>query len=136
MRRRTRQAVRVREWPWRRKVAIGAWVPVAVVGFVLFTGPNGSPSGAAPAVVKPQPKTVTTAAARPADASVQKITEQFRAFKQTQDDVAAWVDATPKRLTLAQQLAKARWRSQRRKQLLQQHKAAVASSHHRDQKTP
>jgi len=126
--------MRVREWPWRRKVAFGAWVPVAVAAFFLFTGPNGSPSGAATAP-KPKPKTVTTATVSPDRASVKQIADRLRAFKQTQDDVTYWIAATPTRLTLAQQLAKARWRADRRKELLQKHKAAVASSHHRDQKT-
>jgi len=135
MRRQTRQAMRVRDWPWRRKVAIGAWVPVAVVGFFLFTGPNGSTSGAT-TDIKPQPKTVTTVKVLPPKAGVKQITDRLQAFQQTQKDVSYWVHATPQRLTLAQQTAKARWRSDRRKQLLAKHKAAVASSHHRDQKTP
>jgi hypothetical protein len=123
-----------REWPWRRKIAVGAWVPVAVVGFFLFTGPNGSTSGASTEIA-PQPKTVTTLKARPPRASVKQLAESFRAYQQTQDDVRYWINANPQRLTLAQQKAKARWRADRQRQLLQKHKAAVASSHHRDQKT-
>ena len=126
--------MRIGEWPWRRKVAIGAWVPVAVVGFFLFTGPNGSPSGAAPEI-KPQPKTVTTVKAPLPKPSAQQFAQAAKSIKQTEKGVSYWVSATPKRLTLAQQQAKARWRADRRKQLLAQHKAAVASSHHRDQKT-
>ena len=127
--------MRVRDWPWRRKVAIGAWVPVAVVGFFLFTGPNGSPSGATPDIT-PQPKTVTTVKAPMPKASVKQLAERFRAFQQTQKDVQNWASATPKRLTLQQQQDVARWRGVRRKQLLRQHNAAVASSHHRTPTTP
>src|SRR5262252_97410 len=113
VRRQTRQALRFAEWPWRRKVAIGAWVPVAVVGFFLFTGPNGSPSGAETGIT-PQPKTVTTAKAQLPKASVKTLADRLRAFRQTQDDVTYWIGATPQRLTLAQQTQKARWRSDRR----------------------
>jgi hypothetical protein len=40
MRRKIRRAVRVRSWPWRTKLAVGAWVPAVVVAAALFTGPN------------------------------------------------------------------------------------------------
>ena len=135
VRRQTRQAVRVRDWPWRRKVAFGAWVPVAIVGFFLFTGPNGSPSGAT-TDLNSRPKTVTTVKAPLPKPSLKQFLQRIAAIRQTQKDVSYWAAATPTRLTLQQQQDKARWRADRRKQLLQQHKAAVASSHHRDQKTP
>jgi len=135
MRRQTRQAMRIRDWPWRRKVAVGAWVPVALVGFVLFTGPNGSPSRAG-AEVKPVPRTVTTVSVPYGKPSLKQFQQRINEFTQTQQDVNYWINATPTRLTLAQQVAKARWLAQRRRDLLQKHKAAVASSHHRDQKTP
>jgi hypothetical protein len=134
MRRRTRQASRVRDWPWRRKVAIGAWVPVAVVAFVLFTGPNGSPSGATPDL-PPQPKTVTTVSVPPPNFDVKDASNKIRAFMQTQQGVRRWVVATPIHLTPQQSHDMARWLAVRRKQLIQKHQAAVASSHHRSQKT-
>jgi hypothetical protein len=126
--------MRVREWPWRRKVALGAWVPVAVVGFFLFTGPNGSPSGATTDIT-PQPKTVTTLKALPPRASVKQIADGFRAYQQTQEAVSRWINAMPPRLTLAQQLARSKWRAARVKALVQDHKAATAIANHRDQKT-
>src|SRR5262245_34352061 len=135
MRRRSRQAMRVQEWPWRRKVAIGAWVPVGLVGFFLFTGPNGSPSGAS-TDLKPEPRTVTTVAALPPKISSKQIADRFREFPQTKDDVTAWIQATPKRLTRQQALDKARWRAERQKALTVKHKTAVSASHHPDQTTP
>jgi hypothetical protein len=135
MRRRTRHAVRIRDWPWRRRVAIGAWVPVAVVAFFLFTGPNGSPSGAAPDV-KPEPKTVTTVTVLPPKLNLKDATQRIRDLQQTQTDVSYWVNATPVHLTLKQQHAMGRWLAVRRKALLEKHVAATASSHHRALKTP
>ena len=121
--------MRVRDWPWRRKVALGAWVPVGVVAFVLFTGPNGASSATPPTT---EPRTVGTVKVAPPKVSLKNLKEKFASIKATQDDVAAWIQATPNRLTVAQQLAKAKWRATRRKQLLVDHKAAVASSHHRN----
>jgi hypothetical protein len=133
MRRRLRSTFRVSQWPWRRKVAIGAWLPVAILAFVLFTGPNHSST--ATAEVPEKPVTVTTVAVSPKAASVKDITQKLNEFKQTQNDVGNWIQATPNRLTLKQQVAKQRWRSDRRRQLLAKHKAAVASSHHRTTST-
>jgi hypothetical protein len=132
MRRRARHSMRFREWPWRRKVALGAWIPVLVVAFVLFTGPNKSSSTAATPITRPP--TVTTVPVKPGRASVEQIKQELISLVRTEKAVTYWVEATPPRLTLTQQLAKARWRAQRRKDLLGQHKAAVASAHHRDQK--
>src|SRR5262249_50982652 len=117
-----------------RKVAIGAWIPVAVVGFFLFTGPNGSPSGAT-TDIKPAPKTVTTVRVPLPKASLKQFLQRLAQIQQTQKDVKHWADAAPARLTRQQQADKDRWQAERRRQLVQKHKAAVASSHHRDQKT-
>jgi hypothetical protein len=46
VRRKIRRVFRVRTWPWRTKVAVGAWVPAIIVAAALFTGPNRPASGA------------------------------------------------------------------------------------------
>jgi hypothetical protein len=135
LRRRTRQALRVREWPWRRKIALGVWAPVAVVAFFLFTGPNGSRSGATTDVTQP-PKTVVTVKVGLPAPNRQEISDRMNAFQHTSEDISKWVNATPIHLTPQQQHDMARWLAVRRKQLIQKHQAAVASSHHRDQKKP
>jgi hypothetical protein len=135
MRRRTRQAMRIREWPWRRKVALGAWVPVGIVAFLLFTGPNGSPSGAE-VTATTKPPTVTTVKLPPPKASVKQIADGLRVFKQRQADVKHWVNATPVRLTPQQQFDMLRWFGARKRLLVQQHKAAEKTTHHRSQMTP
>src|SRR4051794_9650867 len=40
MRRKLRKAARVRDWPRRTKIAVGAWIPAIVLALALFTGPN------------------------------------------------------------------------------------------------
>jgi hypothetical protein len=40
VRRKIRRVFRVRTWPWRTKVAVGAWIPAIIVAAALFTGPN------------------------------------------------------------------------------------------------
>jgi len=50
MRRKLRKATRVRDWPRRTKIAVGAWIPAIVLALALFTGPNrsaGSTDGSA-----------------------------------------------------------------------------------------
>jgi hypothetical protein len=44
LRRNIRRALRVRGWPWRTKLAIGAWIPAIIVAVALFTGPNAPAS--------------------------------------------------------------------------------------------
>ena len=39
VRRNVRRALRWRKWPVRRRIAVGVWVPGAIAGFVLTTGP-------------------------------------------------------------------------------------------------
>jgi hypothetical protein len=129
MRRRTRQILRFHEWPWRRQVALGVWVPVAVVAFFLFTGPNGASSATPPPTTRPA--TVTTVKPPLPKLSVDQLKQTFVAMRSAQLNVNTWVQATPRRLTLAQQTAKNKWRAVRRKQLLGQHRAAVASSRHK-----
>src|SRR5690349_12198518 len=89
-RRRTRQAMRVRDWPWRRKIAIGAWIPVALVAFVLFTGPNGERSAATPDL-KPVHKTVTTVTVPPPKLNVKEATRRISELQETQSAVNYWV---------------------------------------------
>jgi hypothetical protein len=127
MRRRVRHSLRVQEWPWRRKVAIGAWLPVFIVGFVLFTGPNRTSSATD---VAAKPATVSTVPVEAGSKTVDELSQAFREIIQTKEAVGYWIQAAPTRLTLKQQVAKARWRSERRKALLGKHRAAVSSSHH------
>src|SRR4051794_29281598 len=100
IRRRVRHTFRMREWPWRRKVAVGAWLPVLIVGFVLFTGPNQ----AAPAtnVVK-KPKTVTTVLGSPVAKSATQLGQAFRNVIDTKKAVSYWIQAEPKRPTVKMQ---------------------------------
>jgi hypothetical protein len=129
MRRRTRQALRVREWPWRRKVALGAWVPVAILGFYLFTGPNGASSADTPPTTRPA--TVTTVKAPPPKLSPNQLKEALASVHNTQKDVAAWVQVTPGRRTLQQVHDWERWLAIRHRQLLQKHHAAVRTTRHK-----
>jgi hypothetical protein len=129
MRRRTRQAFRVREWPWRRKVALGAWVPVAVVAFFLFTGPNGSSSATTSPTTRP--KTVTTIKAPLPKMSANQLKEAFASVKATQHDIADWVKFTRARLTLRQTKDFEKWLAARHRALLGKHRAAVRSSKHK-----
>lgn len=46
LRRKIRRAFHVRSWPWRTKLAVGAWIPAIILALALFTGPN-RPSSAA-----------------------------------------------------------------------------------------
>jgi hypothetical protein len=133
-RRRARQALRFSEWPWRRKVAFGAWVPVVLVGFFLFTGPSRSSSADTNQVEAP--KTVTTVVVPPTAVPVKDITQHIRDIIQTQQGVKEWINAMPPRLTLAQQLAYDRWYAARRRQLLGKHEAAQKSSHNPGQPVP
>jgi hypothetical protein len=128
MRRRTRQALRVREWPWRRKVALGAWVPVAVVGFFLFTGPNGASSASSPPTTRPE--TVTTVKAPLPKLSRNQLKEAFASVNATKQEVATWVKYTRVRLTLKQQRAMEKWVAAKNRVLLGNHRAAVKSTRH------
>jgi hypothetical protein len=56
LRRRIRRTFRVRGWSWHSKVAIGAWIPAAIVAFALVTGPNRGTSSEA----RPAPTTTPT----------------------------------------------------------------------------
>jgi hypothetical protein len=58
LRRRIRRTFRVRGWSWHSKVAIGAWIPAAIVAFALVTGPNRGTSADADA--RPAPTTSPT----------------------------------------------------------------------------
>jgi hypothetical protein len=48
MHRRMRRKMRWREWSWRRRIAVGIWIPVAIAVFALCTGPNRASGNAAP----------------------------------------------------------------------------------------
>ena len=40
--RQARRSLRFRKWPLRRRIAVIAWVPVLVLWFLLYTGPNSA----------------------------------------------------------------------------------------------
>jgi hypothetical protein len=116
-RRRTRYHLRVRRWPLHRKIAVGAWIPVLVVGLALFTGPNrtGSASNAAAPVtttteLRLQPETVPT-------------TPLPLAHYEQEEIIGAWIRAVPSRKTLPQQRGVQRWRAVRDRTILALHKA-------------
>jgi hypothetical protein len=46
LRRKLRRAADVRRWSLRQKIGVGAWIPVLIVAFALFTGPSRSSSAA------------------------------------------------------------------------------------------
>jgi hypothetical protein len=52
--RQARRSMRFRKWPLRRRIAVIAWVPVLVLWFLLYTGPNSA------ANTEPGPATTTT----------------------------------------------------------------------------
>jgi hypothetical protein len=52
--RQARRSLRFRKWPLRRRIAVIAWVPVLVLWFLLYTGPNSA------ANTEPGPATTTT----------------------------------------------------------------------------
>jgi len=47
--RQARRSLRFRKWPLRRRIAVIAWIPVAVLWFLLYTGPNAANSAPVPA---------------------------------------------------------------------------------------
>lgn len=55
-----RRALRVRNWPVHRKIALGAWIPVAIVALAVFTGPNRAGSSTAPPATAPAAQETTT----------------------------------------------------------------------------
>ncbi len=44
--RQARRALRFRKWPLRRRIAVVAWIPVVVLWFLLYTGPNSAANSA------------------------------------------------------------------------------------------
>jgi len=52
--RQARRSLRFRKWPLRRRIAVIAWVPVLLLWFLLYTGPNSAANSA------PAPATTTT----------------------------------------------------------------------------
>jgi hypothetical protein len=116
-RRRTRHHLQVRRWPLHRKIAVGAWVPVVIVGLALFTGPNrsSSTSSALPVTtttqlrMKPIPRSTTTIAP---------------VGTRSQDEViGSWILAVPPKKTVPQQREVRRFRAIRDRAILALHKA-------------
>jgi len=54
-RRGLRRVTRVKRWPMHLKLAVGAWIPVAIVGFFLYTGPNQASGSQVPSVTTTVP---------------------------------------------------------------------------------
>jgi hypothetical protein len=107
--------MRVRRWPLHRKIAVGAWIPVAVVGLALFTGPNRSSSASF------APETTTTV---PPLGAVAGGTLPQMAERTPEESIGYWVDATPHRKTLPQQRGVQRFRAVRDRVILALHRAS------------
>jgi hypothetical protein len=100
-----------------RKIAVGAWIPVLVVGLALFTGPNRSNSSSSA-----QPATTTTQLRlKPVPAPATTVAPPG---SRAQDEViGAWILAVPPRKTLPQQKGVRRFRAIRDRTILALHKA-------------
>jgi hypothetical protein len=110
--------MRVRRWPLHRKIAVGAWIPVIVIGLALFTGPNrsGSASTAAPETTTTVPPLFSP---NGPGGSVPSMASQ------TQDEIiGSWVNGTPSRKTLPQARGVQRFKALRDKTILALHNAA------------
>src|SRR5262245_33552207 len=72
--RRMRRALQWQRWPRHRQIAVAVWIPVAVVGFVLFTGPNRAGSTDTHPTPTTEPYVPPTApSADPAAATAEKV---------------------------------------------------------------
>ena len=58
--RRARRSLRFGKWPLRRRIAVIAWIPVLLLWFLLYTGPNSAANS------EPGPATTTTTEWKPA----------------------------------------------------------------------
>jgi hypothetical protein len=58
---RLRRATRWRTLPLHTKIAVGAWIPVALVAFALYTGPNRAPARTVAAPEQTAPATAPEA---------------------------------------------------------------------------
>ena len=118
VRRSVRRSVSVRRWPLSRKIAIAAWIPVAITALALFTGPNRSTS-AAPAAptttLPPQKKVVPTPATFP----------KPLVPGATAAEINAWVKSVPAKRTIPQRLAVLKFKATRTKEILADHKTVL-----------
>jgi hypothetical protein len=98
-----------------RKVAVGAWIPVLVVGLALFTGPNRSSSAtsAAPTTTSPSPD----------NGSATPTTREPNVQRTQEEVIGAWVRAVPPRKTLPQQRGVQKFHAVRDRTILALHKA-------------
>jgi hypothetical protein len=127
VRRQVRRATRVTKWPLHTKLAFGAWVPVLIVGFALYTGPNRQSQAAplrksrpssTPAVVPMPP--ITTNAGPGITTAQQKAQEQ--AF-------AKWIAAIPPKRSVVQSVAVEKFVTRRDKLILAQEQEALRALH-------
>jgi hypothetical protein len=96
-----------------RKIAVGAWIPVLVVGLALFTGPNRNSSATSPAPTTTSPSG-DSATPTTRGAGVQRTQEEV---------IGAWVRAVPPRKTLPQQRGVQKFHAVRDRTILALHKA-------------
>lgn len=116
-RRRAQYHLRVRRWPLQRKIAVGAWIPVLVVGLALFTGPNRSKAASRAA-----PVTTTTEFHMAQLPATPGTVNSSRSAAQD-DAISAWIAALPPKKTLPQGIAVARFRAIRDRTILALHYA-------------
>ncbi len=119
--RRVRHSLRLRDWPLYRKLALAAWIPVAVLALALFTGPNRSTSAApvaTPTTLKP---VIVPLGKMPGPGPAKVLTAEE---KKEQAAVDAWVAAVPSRRTLVQAIGVQRFQAQRYREILSLHRTA------------
>ena len=102
LRRQIRRAANVRGWTLRQKVAVGVWIPVLIVAFALFTGPNRASSASA----GPEPTTTTTFAGTvPTLQPIVPVALSKAKKVSLHDRVVKWVKGVPPRRSPAEKLA-------------------------------
>ncbi len=107
----------MRFWPVHRKVTVAIWIPVGVLAFAFFTGPNQAPARAVNTV--DAPTSVPVVLGTP---TTMVDTAQAKAQEQA---ISEWIRAVKSKRTLVQEVAVSRFNTARYREILGLHRAAT-----------